>query len=1488
MWSEKIRLRHLDGDRSGEVQAPEDQSSRDEPSPREGEVQHLQETPLGHADTGIFEQAERQGEGVRTVSGVPQVEGGTSGKELKSLPPKTGRKIRAALKRAVAFWRQIQLLLADDGNQGSATADLMRRMNQEICNELQLSPKGSKRSHEIAEIMGLTHKQLRVVAEIYNPNCFGPLTQKFGLTPGKAFDLTLGDNLLDKRKQNEVIEYLRQVKPGLVLISPPCRMHSQLQNLSKRKRENMPELMKEYLKKKQQSNQLLVFAIEICHLCLELGITFVFEHPLSASSWKHSAMERILRLPNVFMTRADQCCYGLRGTSGLLHRKATGFMTNDENMSRALSRRCDGSHQHEAIIGGNRSRKSQEYPIDLRETILKTYKDTIQTEIYTMTVDELFTENDKINELFRLESELLHQGPLSDSDELDEIDRRLFPGGEEGDKEQQDDQECHSDQEPQGSQVQPRSKEPLDPSECPDPGRDLQPPEGGKDLPLSGRFTLERLLQRAHEGLGHPSPERFLRILRYANAKPEIIEQAKKMKCSVCERHKQVRPVRRSAPPRELSFNECVGVDVVYLPTFDKKTRPALNILDWGTKFQLLIPLPGKKPQYVREGYRHWLRIFGPPKRLAIDLGKEFRGEFATQAEADGSYVDPSAVETPQQRSLTERHGKTMKFILLKAMDTASCTNMKDWEDLVSVSCMTKNRMMSVGGFSPCQRVLGYNPTIPGGILNGGHSEIAQTSGSKMTDLAIERSMKLRKAAAQAFIEADANDALRRAISSGPRPWIDYEIGELVYFYRMGADKKLKFSPSYWQGPARIVMTDQPSTIWLTHRGFLVKASPERIRRASLEENMSISGWLEDIVGAKKDIATEPCRGYLDLSDHPLPPEEDPGPDGVQDQMSEGYEPSIAPDEALQDEPEVAPLPADPEQEQSSYSMPIKRQRVKGPQPLGPVVPAALVQPGHQQDVQEDEESDNEDHQGLKREHDQDETQEEEPRSKRSRTEYLEIYFTKVENLLKGKQKKEIKYQALDERSKKRFDKAIRKEFQNNTDIGAYRVLSVEESARVRQQMPDKIMESRLVLTAKPLEPHEVEPARQDGLLLDQAQGDADNEPCKAKARHVMKGYSEEGADDIEAATPQVTREGALTVAQLIASHRWLLGFLDFTQAFHSGDQIQRLLFATQPREGIPGLAPSQLLKLEKVCYGLTDGPLAWFIHLKKFLTEKLHYQQSLADPCIYYKINENGKLSGVIAVATDDLHGGDEAHLEAMEEIKKNYKLGKYQFGKGKFTGKYFEQQEDFSIVINQAHYVAEKLFDIPLEKSRKRQRFSICNDKEISNLRASIGALSWLSKESRPDLAGRVALLQQAFPKPRVKDLIEANAITTEARRYPDSGIKIMPIEPQNLRVGVATDASWANSRDKEYLENTTSDYWEETATHWIRHHTSPRTTLFHPGAAEGPDLHHLQPGRRTVDNTGRVLEDEWTRGNSIRVWSADHWTEKPILENNHQDTN
>ena len=190
---------------------------------------------------------------------------------------------------------------------------------------------------------------------------------------------------------------------------------------------------------------------------------------------------------------------------------------------------------------------------------------------------------------------------------------------------------------------------------------------------------------------------------------------------------------------------------------------------------------------------------------------------------------------------------------------------------MVDITMMTKNRMMNVGGFSPSQRVLGFNPFLPGGLLNGDDGHRGQQPEIKIGDLSVERSMKLRKAAAHAFIEADASNSLRRAVASGPRPVLEYDIGEIVYFFRMGADKKLKFKPCYWHGPARIIMIDQPSTIWLSYQSQLVKASPERIRRASMEENMAMSGWLEDLVKLKKDITTEPIRGFLDLSDQPLP-----------------------------------------------------------------------------------------------------------------------------------------------------------------------------------------------------------------------------------------------------------------------------------------------------------------------------------------------------------------------------------------------------------------------------------------------------------------------------------------------------------------------------------------------------------------------------------------------------------------------------------------
>ena len=123
-------------------------------------------------------------------------------------------------------------------------------------------------------------------------------------------------------------------------------------------------------------------------------------------------------------------------------------------------------------------------------------------------------------------------------------------------------------------------------------------------------------------------------------------------------------------------------------------------------------------------GYRTWVKFFGPPKQIWADQGGEFKGVFKTKAGLEGTHVEPSSLESPFQRGVAERHGKTFKTILEKAMVEYTCQNHDDWLELVDVSIMMKNRLVSRGGFSPVQRALGYLPRIPGGLMAEGHDDL--------------------------------------------------------------------------------------------------------------------------------------------------------------------------------------------------------------------------------------------------------------------------------------------------------------------------------------------------------------------------------------------------------------------------------------------------------------------------------------------------------------------------------------------------------------------------------------------------------------------------------------------------------------------------------------------------------------------------------------------------------------------------------------------
>ena len=144
----------------------------------------------------------------------------------------------------------------------------------------------------------------------------------------------------------------------------------------------------------------------------------------------------------------------------------------------------------------------------------------------------------------------------------------------------------------------------------------------------------------------------------------------------------------------------------------------------------------------------------------------------------------------------------------------------------------------------PRQRVLGYLPQLPGGLLPA-NSQPRETPTSPGDD-GVARAMAMRKAASQAFFEVDCNRCnqdLKNVTQGGPRPLQDYAVGQMVYFYRLGAggNKTGQSEAHRWHGPARVIMTDYAGAIWLSFQGGLIKASPERIRPASEEDRVRLA-----------------------------------------------------------------------------------------------------------------------------------------------------------------------------------------------------------------------------------------------------------------------------------------------------------------------------------------------------------------------------------------------------------------------------------------------------------------------------------------------------------------------------------------------------------------------------------------------------------------------------------------------------------------------
>ena len=778
---------------------------------------------------------------------------------------------------------------------------------QKASKTIQQFAEDKKRLRQLERLTQLHPKQVKLVAEIYNPQRFQKKTHEHDLLPGEAFDLELGDDLLRPEVQHYVISYLKVVKPGLVVISPPCTLFSILQNLNKSRLQD-PQKLKAHMMELKRAKALLKFAVKVIQVVRGYDGIFLFEHPLTSRAWQEKSIQEILQEGDVRMAVSDQCMFGLKDEDGELHRKSTGWMTNSQELATALEKRCDKTHHHTPLLGNcpksrmNRTRRAQEYPPLLVKTILKAYSEKVkkidldyvdhitETEINWTSMENLkegyhkvnFLEND-FQEIMTVDGDMGTKQDVEDRKEVPQQERGqpsedLLPAEEPRvDREKTGD--LHAPEEPLLREL-PQPATGLRPDRDDPVGENAIPGDEARrttrPLPREKPLSLSHLVRRAHEGLGHPGNERLARILKGAGATEEAVKLAKNLECSVCQQHQLTKPPRAAAPPKELPVNHTVGVDTIYIPNHKGKNRMALNIVDWSSRFQMVIPLRNHTPGEARHAYLQWVRFFGPPVRLYTDLGKEFRGAFQEGASMDDTLIEPGALEMPTQRSITERAGKSFKTIFEKAMKDYACQNEDEWKDLVDVTAMTMNRLLNAG-YSPIQRVLGYTPRVPGGVRMENQADRRLQTWAQHGDLQMQKAQTMRLAAAKAFHEADCKQAISNALHAGPRPEQNFEAGQTVYFWRKAQAGVSKNAPKYWQGPARVVLTAPPNAVYITFRAHIVKAAPEHLRHASQEEHCSLSQWMDDLSNLRHELVREPTAGYIDLTKingDDLPPED--------------------------------------------------------------------------------------------------------------------------------------------------------------------------------------------------------------------------------------------------------------------------------------------------------------------------------------------------------------------------------------------------------------------------------------------------------------------------------------------------------------------------------------------------------------------------------------------------------------------------------------
>ncbi|CAE7358286.1 nphp3 [Symbiodinium sp. CCMP2592] len=742
-----------------------------------------------------------------------------------------------------------------------------------------------------------------------------------------------------------------------------------------------------------------------------------------------------------------------------------------------------------------------------------------------------------------------------------------------------------------------------------------------------------------------------------------------------------------------------------------------------------------------------------------------------------GVHLDLIPADAHWSIGVCEQAVKGVKVLMSKIVESDHTVTS---EEALSQAVRIFNEREQIRGYSPIQHAFGRSPDATG-RLGEGPQELPDELLVESATADFERGLQRRAAAEKALADWQASQRWSRALNSRTRPVPDYEPGELVYFWRTQDGSKSRRSPGSkhgrFLGPARVLAlerrTDETgvqragNAIWLIRGRNLLKCSPEQLRRASPREEI-----LEGLASRNGDPETpwtytrlaDEIGGnrYEDLTQEV--------PDEREWVRAQDVEAEMVPQrfrvrgKRAEPEPmEEPPEPADLGTGQSSR--PRRGQAAYTQHPS--------EQKGHAWWSEVADECWPQTSSYWRESHEAVEIEIPMPESKRGVQDVcnnLQAYF--VGNL---------KRRAI-EVSEKRLSEAEREEFRQAKGIEVKNFIAAEAFEALPEELKpsrDQAISMRWILTWK---------LKDDGTT-------------KAKARAVLLGYQDPGYEHRATTAPVMTRQTRQLMLQAAANKGWKVYKGDVSGAFLQGRAYPDKLYCIPCKEicAAMGLPEGSITRVRRACYGLVDAPLEWYRTVSQFL-ESLGLERLWSDACAWVW-RPNNQLRGMVSGHVDDfLFGGREDDREwqdIIRRIKEKFRWSDWESGCFTQCGVQIEQDAE-GFTLSQERYVSA-IKEIALSRERRQALDAPTTERERSQLRALLGALSWHGQQVAPHISAEVGLLLSEVNSSTVRTISKANQLLNFVRIRKNHKLRIHKfLETEELGVFGWVDAGSQNRPD------------------------------------------------------------------------------------------